>query len=182
MDNRLCYRAEAFATGAHAGQTRKYHGGPYIEHPRRVAERLEQMGASPTLVAAAYLHDVVEDGGITVEHLACEFGPNVARIVAEVTNPPKAERRHLNRAARKAEDRERLSRASREAKLLKLVDRIDNLNEMGSADREFALMYADESELLAGVIGDADEALKHELLLSIRRLQCEAALQEKETA
>jgi (p)ppGpp synthase/HD superfamily hydrolase len=60
--------AKAIATLAHRGQTDKI-GVDYIEHPRRVAARLTELEAAPTHVAAAWLHDVIEDCGVTASDL-----------------------------------------------------------------------------------------------------------------
>ena len=66
----LISRALAKATEAHAGQVRNGSGGlPYIEHPRMVAATLARLGYGETTLAAALLHDVVEDSDTTVEDL-----------------------------------------------------------------------------------------------------------------
>ena len=158
-------KAQAFATAAHAEQTRKYHGGPYIDHPRRVAERVAALpGATDAMVAAAWLHDVVEDCGVTLTTIEAEFGADVASIVGQLTHTSKVDYPHLNRAGRKAKDREHLAAAGREAKLIKLVDRIDNLRDLASSgDVDFSKVYAAEALLLLDALGDVDAALAAEL-------------------
>ncbi len=71
---------------AHAGQTRKGEGTPYIAHPMHVALLLARAGADDITLQAALLHDVVEDcRGWTVERVAASFGPDVAETVADLT-------------------------------------------------------------------------------------------------
>lgn len=153
--------AETFATRCHLGMNRKYGCGPYINHPRRVAARVASLpGATSEMVAAAWLHDVMEDCGVGYVELWGEFGGAVANLVAELTN---VKRTGLNRAAQKAADHARLATVSREAKLIKLIDRIDNLNEL-PRDDGFWPVYAAESRDLAEAVGDADAGLKAELL------------------
>ena len=75
------------ASAAHAGQIRNGSGGlPYIEHPVAVAERLERHGYGEEVLAAALLHDVVEDSETTVEELRQEFGERVAELVATLSD------------------------------------------------------------------------------------------------
>jgi (p)ppGpp synthase/HD superfamily hydrolase len=75
------------AASAHAGQVRNGSGGlPYIAHPVAVAARLEQYGYGDEALAAALLHDVVEDSDTTVEELRREFGERVAGLVAALSD------------------------------------------------------------------------------------------------
>lgn len=75
------------ASAAHAGQVRNGSGGlPYIEHPVAVAARLDSNGYGEEVLAAALLHDVVEDSGTSVEELGREFGGRVAELVAALSD------------------------------------------------------------------------------------------------
>ena len=78
-------RAQALAMSAHDGQVGNA-GRPYIEHPERVVGHLLNPTAQETVVA--WLHDVVEDAGITLEYLENEFGSEVATAVDAITNRP----------------------------------------------------------------------------------------------
>jgi len=80
----LITRAYERAQAAHEGQYRKS-GQPYIVHCVSVAQILAQMGMDATTVAAALLHDVVEDTGITSADIEQEFGPKIAELVDGVT-------------------------------------------------------------------------------------------------
>lgn len=72
-------KAKEFATEAHSGQFRRDGVTPYIKHPKAVAERLA--GESENLIAAAWLHDVVEDCGVSYDELSYEFNSEVADLV-----------------------------------------------------------------------------------------------------
>jgi len=83
-DTSMIVRAAETATLAHAGQTRRS-GEPYITHPIAVAGIVADLGLDAQTVAAALLHDAVEDTGVTTEVIDRDFGPDVARIVEGVT-------------------------------------------------------------------------------------------------
>ena len=169
----LILKAASFARCAHAEQRRKYNDRPYIQHPARVAGRVAaHPDATEVMVAAAFLHDVVEDTPHTLDEIVAEFGPDVARLVAELTSPSKGMK--APRHERKQIDRDHLVTVSREAKILKLLDRIDNLQEMAEAPGGFRRKYCEESRLLAEAIGDADPDLKAELLDCVARLEAGA--------
>jgi GTP pyrophosphokinase len=76
------------ARRAHAGQTRGEHGRPYLEHPIQVAELLQELDYPEATLAAALLHDVVEDSGLTVGDVVESFGVVVGELVAALTEDP----------------------------------------------------------------------------------------------
>lgn len=157
-----------FAEFNHRGQVREVTGDPYIAHPIRVADMVSRHKlASEQLIAAAYLHDVVEDCGVSDVELMIRFGVAVSRYVQWMTNTSKLTHPQANRAERKRLDRERIAGAPCEVKVLKMCDRIDNLREIGCGD--FASLYAAESRALCEVLASADVALA--VLL---RAECEA--------
>jgi RelA/SpoT family (p)ppGpp synthetase len=80
----LIERAFERASSAHEGQFRKS-GQPYIIHSVAVAQILADMGLDATTIAAALLHDVVEDTGVTLDDIREEFGPKIAELVDGVT-------------------------------------------------------------------------------------------------
>ena len=85
-ESELIGKALETAEGAHAGQTRNGSGGmAYIHHPVAVAELLAAHGFDESTVAAALLHDVVEDSEASVADVAARFGQPVARLVAALT-------------------------------------------------------------------------------------------------
>lgn len=86
---KIVEKASKFSEKAHAGQVRKYTKLPYIVHPASVAWLVKKYKKSKNidfLVAAALLHDVVEDCGVSIETLEQEFGPMVSSLVEELSN------------------------------------------------------------------------------------------------
>lgn len=136
-----------FAAHMHQGQLRAG-GEEYIVHPIRVSNRLGSLGAGPEVLAAALLHDVIEDTAVPLRVITFLYGINVAKLVGELTNASKLEHPQASRAERKRIDRERIAKISPEAKLIKLVDRIDNLREIDAKGEKFAKLYRQESLLL----------------------------------
>jgi (p)ppGpp synthase/HD superfamily hydrolase len=119
-------RADAFAAGAHSGQTRRNLAqSPYIIHPRGVRQLLEQAGIThtPTL-AAALLHDTVEDTPVTSALLKEEFGAEISEIVAELTDE-----KGMPRYVRHAKQAQHASSMSLSAACIKIADRIYNLRD-----------------------------------------------------
>lgn len=114
------------------------------------------------MVAAAWLHDVVEDTSVGLEEIRSLFGNGVADLVGWLTNPSKG--MNLPRADRKRIDREHLAKAPREAKIIKMLDCLDNLSEMEAAPADFKKLYGEESLLLAHAIGDADPDIKSKVV------------------
>jgi (p)ppGpp synthase/HD superfamily hydrolase len=121
------------------------------------------LDADEAMVAAAWLHDTIEDCGVARQTLATEFGEPVATIVTELTDTTKADFPNLNRAGRKARECERLRSASRPARIIKLLDRIDNLSEKGVTDDGFLKLYARESAMLLEALQGTDAELEAEL-------------------
>jgi len=140
----------AFATKAHEGQVRKYTNDPYIVHPIAVADLVERHGGSEAQIAAALLHDVVEDTTVTLDIVEATFGTEIADLVYWLTDSSKPE--DGNRATRKAIDAKRLSRAPAEAQFVKVADLIDNTRSIVEHDPSFAQVYLSEKhDLLLGM-------------------------------
>lgn len=152
----LIIKAAQFSAECHKHQTRKYTNRPYIEHPIRVAGKVAiQEWATEEYVAAAFLHDVIEDCGVTFAELDSKFGIYVASHVFALTNPSKDSKE--KRIIRKQMDRDHISKAPDDIKRIKLIDRIDNLREMGEADTDFLKLYLDETSLLLESINLTDD-------------------------
>lgn len=164
--------AARLARKAHEGQLRKYTARPYIEHPARVAGRAAVHPlATEVLVAAAFLHDTIEDTKITFGIIHDQIDPAVAVVVQALTNPSKGSQ--APRAERKKMDREHLVNASPGVKIIKMLDRVDNLQDMDNAPPDFKKLYGDESlALIQEAIGDADGILAMELEnIAIKRIR-----------
>ena len=83
--------AIAFAVKAHDGMRRKTSDAPYILHPMEAAVIVSTMTDDQNLIAAAALHDVVEDAGITIEEVEAKFGKRVRELVASETEDKRAD-------------------------------------------------------------------------------------------
>jgi (p)ppGpp synthase/HD superfamily hydrolase len=152
-------KAEEFATAAHASidQRRKYTNQPYIVHPKAVAATVASVDHDEPMIAAAWLHDVVEDTPITIETIANEFGAEIAGLVADLTDVAMASAG--NRQQRAAIDRQHSAQSDPSAKTVKLADLIDNLSDIATADPGFAPLYLSEKELLLEVLTAGDPTL-----------------------
>ena len=127
-DLALLFRALAFAAHKHRDQRRKdAEASPYINHPIALAEILAGEGGvtDAEVLAAALLHDTIEDTDTSPEELRAEFGERIAAMVAEVTDDkslPKSERKRLQIV--------HAAGVSPGAKLVKLADKICNLRDV----------------------------------------------------
>ena len=178
LDTRLLDRAIIFAVRAHAGTERRGKGYPYIVHPLEAVEIVSTMTADQELLAAAALHDTVEDTGVTVEQLRAEFGDRVAALVEEESDKfeegvSEADSWH----SRKRAAIERLSKASRDAKMVALGDKLSNM-------RAIARDYAVQGDALWDIF-HAKDPKDHEwhyrgLADALRELEGTFAFQEFE--
>ena len=152
-------RARVFATAAHAavGQTRKYTGEPYVVHPIEVSELVASVNGTEAMVAAALLHDVLEDTEVTVDLLEEQFGSKVADLVLWLTDISRPE--DGNRSARKALDRQHSAVAPAAAQTIKVADLISNTRSIVAHDPGFAKVYLEEKRLLLDVLTRADPTL-----------------------
>ena len=152
-------RARVFATAAHAavGQTRKYTGEPYVVHPIEVSELVASVNGTEAMVAAALLHDVLEDTEVTVDLLEEQFGSKVADLVLWLTDISRP--KDGNRSARKALDRQHSAAAPAAAQTIKVADLISNTRSIVAHDPGFAKVYLEEKRLLLDVLTRADSTL-----------------------
>jgi (p)ppGpp synthase/HD superfamily hydrolase len=142
------------AHSAHAGQVRNGSGGmAYVEHPRAVAELLAKQGFGDEVIAAALLHDVVEDSELTVDDLHRMFGPEVAVTVAALSDDETIE----SWRERKEEHRQRIRAADGDTLAIYGADKLNNVSnlhrvhaEEGSAvEREFEVSLDHKLEVWA---------------------------------
>ena len=135
-ESELIRNALELAERAHAGQIRSGSGGmAYIHHPVAVAELLAEHGYGETTVAAALLHDVVEDSETSVEEIAIRFGEPVAKLVEAMTDDEAVEPYER----RKAEHRRRIAAAGGDAPAIYAADKLSNVRVLRRA-------YANEGE------------------------------------
>ena len=128
IDTKLLDRAIIFAVRAHAGIERRGKGFPYIVHPMEAVEIVATMTPDQELLAAAALHDTVEDTDTTVGQIRAEFGDRVAELVAAESDEPHESRDSVeNWRARKQTAIDRLAAASRDVKIVALGDKLSNM-------------------------------------------------------
>jgi GTP pyrophosphokinase len=128
-DTGLICRAFEFAYQLHEGQYRKS-GEPYICHPVAVAGLLRDLGGGSAMIAAGFLHDVVEDTDVTVEEIEERFGAEVARLVEGVTKLSKFSHNFSSKTERQAENIRRMFVAmAKDIRVIvvKLADRLHNM-------------------------------------------------------
>lgn len=153
----LAYRAMMFAREAHKDQKRKYTGNPYTDHLAEVAGIVAACERFDTeMIAAAWLHDTVEDCAIQLETIEEKFGFGVALMVSGLTDSETGK----NRAERKAKARERLSACSGRIQTIKCADLISNTSSIVMHDPKFAVTYLEEKRLLLDVMDKADPLLR----------------------
>lgn len=158
MDS-LIDQARDFAIHAHRriDQKRKYSGQPYDAHLKAVADIVQSVTDDAEMIAAAWLHDTLEDTPATCEELEARFGERVAHLVLELTDISRPA--DGNRAVRKAIDRRHLARASGRAKTIKLADLIDNCADIVKHDPKFGRVFVTEASALLDVLGDGSARL-----------------------
>ena len=142
LDTTLLDRAIVFAVRAHAGTERRGKGFPYIVHPMEAMEIVATMTCDQELLAAAALHDTVEDTDVTIEQIRTEFGDRIASLVASESDTvldglSVEESWH----ARKQAAIDRLALASRDGKIVALGDKLSNM-------RAIARDYAQQGDAL----------------------------------
>jgi len=142
----LILKAKQFATYYHRDQVRKFSNEPYVLHSEQVANLVELLGnGSDEMIAAAWLHDVVEDTEVTEEYVREEFGDKVADLVVELTKTTSSTD-GTSREQRHQIEVERLSKVSIEAKTIKLADIISNCCNVAELDWKFAKIFLPEKK------------------------------------
>ncbi len=128
LNTELLDRAILFAVKAHAGTERRGKGFPYIVHPMEAMEIVATISPDQELLAAAALHDTVEDTDVTVEQIREEFGERVAGLVASESDVMiQGLSEEDSWRARKQAAIDRLAAAPRDAKIVALGDKLSNM-------------------------------------------------------
>jgi len=145
LDRELLERAFLFASEAHEGQQRRS-GEPFIAHPAGVARVLADLHLDDSTLAAALLHDVVEDTDVTIEEVRAEFGEEITRLVEGVT---KLTRIHFqSREQAQAENYRKMIVAMAQDPgviLIKLADRLHNMRTIEYLGKQKQLQKARET-------------------------------------
>jgi (p)ppGpp synthase/HD superfamily hydrolase len=155
----LVEKASAFAIAAHEAinQKRDVTNDPYWVHPKAVAALVSEYTSDPEVIAAAWLHDTVEDTPTTLDTIKAEFGERVASLVENLTNVAPAD--CANREEKVGLNRAHTTKAAPDAKTVKLADVFDNLSDVDICDQEWASRYIREKKLLLEVLKEGDAKL-----------------------
>ena len=147
----------AYADKAHGNQQRKYTPERYIVHPIRVMELCREYTSFLPVLAAALLHDVLEDTPVTEEEVYRfllsvmneQEAKQTTRLVVELTDVYiKSDYPHWNRKKRKTKEAERIEQTSAEAQTIKYADIIDNCRAIVQYDDEFGPKFLQECKAL----------------------------------
>lgn len=167
--------AHAFALKAHTGQTRRYTNEPYIKHARDVVRYLQytEMANYSVVICAAYLHDVVEDCGVTLKEIDSKFGQEVAHIVDQLSDTLTPEQG--NRAYRKGVQLERLKDSCQWTQSIKYADLLSNWPSIRDNDPKFAEVYRQEAIALTKAMKNGNLLLRRLLLWELTEQPTEEA-------
>lgn len=161
----LVCNALEFAIDSHRGQFREFSGLPYITHPIQVASALMAVRTDEESLAAALLHDVIEDCGVTKAELINRFGYLVAEYVSDLTNDKSVELRSL----RKQQECIRLGAALPPVHDIKLCDMLSNSPDiLAGRCRIKPSMWAQEALYRMPYLSKGNEGLRMEMC---RRLE-----------
>jgi guanosine-3',5'-bis(diphosphate) 3'-pyrophosphohydrolase len=155
--NEILDKVKEYADQAHGDQMRKYSDERYIVHPVRVMETVRDYILDVPVLAAALLHDVLEDTDVTSDEMKTflltvmnqQEADKTIELVEELTDVYiKANYPRLNRKSRRHKEVERLAAASSDAQTIKYADVMDNAVDIAENDPDFALLYLRESKYL----------------------------------
>lgn len=128
LNTELLDRAIIFAVKAHAGTERRGKGFPYIVHPMEAVEIVATITPDQELLAAAALHDVIEDTDVSADEIRAEFGDRIANLVVSESDVfPEGVSEEDSWRARKQAAIDRLAAAPRDAKIVALGDKLSNM-------------------------------------------------------
>jgi len=166
-----------FTDNAHGNQMRKYTDERYIVHPIKVMQTCQQYSHDPALLAAAVLHDVLEDtpvteaeiGSFLTVHLSADDTARALLYVVELTDVYiKKKFPRMNRHTRKEKEADRLSRVSGEAQTIKYADIMDNSVNIVLHDRDFGFRYLKESQMFLDVMRKGHPVLYERSLHTVK--------------
>lgn len=161
-------KVKDFADKAHGEQKRKYSPERYIVHPERVMKHCQQHTSSLPVLAAALLHDVLEDTTVKQRELhqflcsvmSKDDAVKTTQLVEELTDVyTKTKYPRLNRRKRKQKEANRIEKTSPESQTIKYADIIDNCKEITIHDPEFAGLFLCECKMLLKRIPNGNKEL-----------------------
>jgi guanosine-3',5'-bis(diphosphate) 3'-pyrophosphohydrolase len=166
-----------FTDQAHGEQLRKYTHDRYIVHPVRVMQTCQQYSHDPAVLAAALLHDVLEDTPVTKEtiqeflltQLTLEETDRAIQYVVELTDIfIKANFPGMNRKKLKEKEAERLSLVSPEAQTIKYADIMDNSVNIVFHDQNFGYIYLKEAEAFLSKMTKGNPVLRERAIHMVK--------------
>ncbi len=177
LDTQLFDRAAIFAIKAHAGTERRGKAFPYIIHPMEAASIVSSITNDPELLAAAILHDTIEDTGVTEEQIRNEFGDRVANLVKnETSQMPKGTPWRTKRQSQIAI----IVSASRDSKIVAIGDKLSNMRAIANdysiiGDEVFNRFHAPNGKMdiewyyreLANALQELNDTLPYKEFLSL---------------
>ena len=155
--------AKRFAQKKHEGQIRKFDGSPYFVHPDSVANTVSKYTKDEDVIAAAYLHDTLEDTPTTMKELEMMFNKRVAKLVLELTSkkvPGKEKGKYLTA---------KMNKMSPDALLIKLADRFDNVSDFKTAPPKFVERYSIETQYILDNLNRALKPAHKKLIYLIKK-------------
>lgn len=151
----LIKKAKEFAKKQHGEDKRKYgEKKPYCTHPYAVAERLQQIKTyknNEIVIAAAYLHDIVEETNAEYEELKSLFNERIANLVNELTSDPlkySDDEKQSKYLAKAKYLTNKINKMSEDARVIKLADREHNVSTLAVCPQSFAQRYAKETQYI----------------------------------
>ena len=171
----MILQAIQLARNAHEGQSRRFSGGSYIIHPARVAMRTSLLRyVTEEMIAAAWLHDVLEDTRVTEDEIRAVVGDTVTNLVKELTFVEK-DLGEFTYEQRKSIQNAHVAQASFKAKSIKLLDRLDNLADFdanvtkGACDISKLSRYVKTSwDLQKILVSQTEKQVDHDLVTELR--------------
>lgn len=151
-------QAYVAAATAHRDQKRKYTNESYIVHPLEVAAIVSTVTTDVDVIAAALLHDVVEDTTTTLADIHAQFGARVAELVDFCTHRSRPE--HGNRRTRKVIDNQHYASGPADSQTIKVADMLSNVPSIQKYDPEFASVYVREKRDLLNRLAYANWDLR----------------------
>lgn len=162
LDSSLLDKAMHFAIDAHRNVERKGKGFPYIVHPMEAVEIVASITADQELLAAAALHDVIEDTNVTVDQLRAEFGNRIADIVAaESDNMNEGITENSSWHERKTAALKHLQHAPYDVKVVAMGDKLSNMRAIA---RDYEVIGDKLWERFHAPNGKADHAWRYHAL------------------
>jgi (p)ppGpp synthase/HD superfamily hydrolase len=176
MSIAILQQVQEFACQAHGDQRRKYADEPYIQHPIRVMDRCRAVSDRLPMLAAALLHDVLEDTGVTKEQLADFLSATMPEpdardtfdLVVELTDVyTKSDFPQWNRRVRKDREKLRLATICEDAQTVKYADILDNAKDIAGAGTEFAARLLHEYQAVLTLLDKGDPVLRAKAITGV---------------